>query len=191
MWTKLSNHLFNFLQSTKGILYVRQYRFGWEFLAFYNVAGYGFLVWLRTGTSALCMLLSSLSTLLLIEDTWKNLMVAGLLNLLPTNLLLPKVRCNNQSPFHQQYSFPQQQNMSVILIVFNFASEDGILHNLSEYIAMSGADSLSTMDPDTIGAAISQKLGVVVSHTQLEELFTKLPWHANVIFIVFFVWESM
>lgn len=65
--------------------------------------------------------------------------------------------------------------MSVILIVFNFASEDGILHNLSDYIAMSGADSLPTMDPDTIGAAVSQKLGVVVSHTQLEELFTKLP----------------
>ncbi|CAA7057146.1 unnamed protein product [Microthlaspi erraticum] len=54
-------------------------------------------------------------------------------------------------------------------------SQDGILHNLSEYNAMSGADSLSTMDPDTVGAAVSQKLGVVVSHTQLEELFTKLP----------------
>lgn len=58
---------------------------------------------------------------------------------------------------------------------FHLASEDGILHNLSEYIAMSGADSLLTMDPDAVGAAISQKLGVVVSHTQLEEFFTKLP----------------
>lgn len=58
---------------------------------------------------------------------------------------------------------------------FCLASEDGILHNLSEYIAMSGADTLSSLDPDTVRTAISQKLGVVVSHTQLQDLFTKLP----------------
>ncbi|AEC10029.1 Protein N-terminal glutamine amidohydrolase alpha beta roll [Arabidopsis thaliana x Arabidopsis arenosa] len=54
-------------------------------------------------------------------------------------------------------------------------AQDGILHNLSEYIAMSGADTLSSLDPETVTAAISQKLGVVVSHTQLQDLFTKLP----------------
>jgi hypothetical protein len=58
---------------------------------------------------------------------------------------------------------------------FCLTSEDGILHNLSEYIAMSGADTLSSLDPETVTAAISQKLGVVVSHTQLQDLFTKLP----------------
>ncbi|XP_019100724.1 PREDICTED: protein N-terminal glutamine amidohydrolase-like [Camelina sativa] len=54
-------------------------------------------------------------------------------------------------------------------------AQDGILHNLSEYIAMSGADTLSSLDPETVRTAISQKLGVVVSHTQLQDLFTKLP----------------
>ncbi|EFH56210.1 hypothetical protein ARALYDRAFT_903515 [Arabidopsis lyrata subsp. lyrata] len=54
-------------------------------------------------------------------------------------------------------------------------AQDGILHNLSEYISMSGADTLSSLDAETVRAAISQKLGVVVSHTQLQDLFTKLP----------------
>ncbi|CAA0376242.1 unnamed protein product [Arabidopsis thaliana] len=54
-------------------------------------------------------------------------------------------------------------------------AQHGILHNLSEYIAMSGADTLSSLDPETVTAAISQKLGVVVSHTQLQDLFIKLP----------------
>ncbi|CAH2058476.1 unnamed protein product [Thlaspi arvense] len=54
-------------------------------------------------------------------------------------------------------------------------AQDGILHNLSEYITMSGADTLSSLDTETVTAAISQKLGVVVSHTQLQDLFTKLP----------------
>ncbi|KAJ0262486.1 Protein N-terminal glutamine amidohydrolase [Hirschfeldia incana] len=54
-------------------------------------------------------------------------------------------------------------------------AEDGVLHNLSEYIAMSSADTLASLDPETMREAISQKLGVLVSHTQLQDLFTKLP----------------
>ncbi|XP_018476108.1 protein N-terminal glutamine amidohydrolase [Raphanus sativus] len=54
-------------------------------------------------------------------------------------------------------------------------SQDGVLHNLSEYIAMSSADTLASLDPETLREAISQKLGVLVSHTQLQDLFTKLP----------------
>ncbi|CAN8286954.1 unnamed protein product [Cochlearia groenlandica] len=53
-------------------------------------------------------------------------------------------------------------------------AQDGIIHNLSDYIAMRGAESLSTVDQDTVSSAISQKLGVVVSHTLLEEFFAKL-----------------
>lgn len=52
------------------------------------------------------MLLCSLSISLPIEDTWKNLMEVGLLNLHPMNPLLPKVRCYFL-PFHQQYSSAQ------------------------------------------------------------------------------------
>ncbi|KAL0711160.1 hypothetical protein Bca4012_018138 [Brassica carinata] len=54
-------------------------------------------------------------------------------------------------------------------------AQDGVLHNLSEYITMSGTDTLSSLDPETVREAISQKLGVLVSHTQLQDLFTKLP----------------
>ncbi|KAG5404612.1 hypothetical protein IGI04_010731 [Brassica rapa subsp. trilocularis] len=54
-------------------------------------------------------------------------------------------------------------------------AQDGVLHNLSEYTAMSATDTLSSLDPDTVREAISQKLGVFVSHSQLQDLFTKLP----------------
>ncbi|RID70085.1 hypothetical protein BRARA_C02134 [Brassica rapa] len=54
-------------------------------------------------------------------------------------------------------------------------AQDGVLHNLSEYTAMSATDTLSSLDPDTVSEAISQKLGVFVSHSQLQDLFTKLP----------------
>lgn len=90
------------------------------------------------------------------------------------NPLLLKVRCNNFYP-SSTIIISSVATSVVISACVRFASEDGILHNLSEYIAMSRADTLSTMDPDTVRAAISQKLGVVVSHTQLEELFTMLP----------------
>ncbi|KAF8094403.1 hypothetical protein N665_0364s0024 [Sinapis alba] len=54
-------------------------------------------------------------------------------------------------------------------------AQDGVLHNLSEYITMSSTDTLSSLDPEIVREAISQKLGVLVSHTQLQDLFTKLP----------------
>ncbi|XP_013628860.1 PREDICTED: protein N-terminal glutamine amidohydrolase [Brassica oleracea var. oleracea] len=54
-------------------------------------------------------------------------------------------------------------------------AQDGVLHNLSEYTAMSATDTLSSLDPETLREAISQKLGVLVSHSQLQDLFTKLP----------------
>ncbi|CAN6808050.1 unnamed protein product [Brassica oleracea var. botrytis] len=54
-------------------------------------------------------------------------------------------------------------------------AQDGVLHNLSEYTAMSATDTLSSLDPETVREAISQKLGVLVSHSQLQDLFTKLP----------------
>ncbi|CAH8387540.1 unnamed protein product [Eruca vesicaria subsp. sativa] len=65
--------------------------------------------------------------------------------------------------------------LTILISSACFFLKDGVLHNLSEYITMSGTDTLSSLDPETVREAISQKLGVLVSHAQLQDLFTKLP----------------
>ncbi|KAL3841262.1 hypothetical protein ACJIZ3_025853 [Penstemon smallii] len=51
-------------------------------------------------------------------------------------------------------------------------AEDGTVHNLNEYMEMSSADVVKTIGADTVETVLAQKLGVLVSETQLEELFS-------------------
>ncbi|KAK4481701.1 hypothetical protein RD792_012609 [Penstemon davidsonii] len=51
-------------------------------------------------------------------------------------------------------------------------AQDGTVHNLNEYMEMSSADVVKTIGADTVETVLAQKLGVLVSETQLEELFS-------------------
>lgn len=43
------------------------------------------------------------------------------------------------------------------------------MHNLNEYIEIRAADVVTNLGDDSVDAAFNQKLGVIVSETQLEE----------------------
>lgn len=51
-------------------------------------------------------------------------------------------------------------------------AEDGSLHNLNEYIEMSSADILKNIDADAVNAVSTQRCGVLVDQSQLEEFFS-------------------
>ncbi|KAL6987147.1 Protein N-terminal glutamine amidohydrolase [Sarracenia purpurea var. burkii] len=53
-------------------------------------------------------------------------------------------------------------------------AEDGTVHNLNEYIEISTADGTISIGLDSINSVYSQKLGVLVSESQLEEFFSLL-----------------
>lgn len=53
-----------------------------------------------------------------------------------------------------------------------FACPDGTVHNLNEYMEMSAAEVAKKIEPHLISAVQSQKLGVLISETQLEEFFS-------------------
>ncbi|KAK4404863.1 protein N-terminal glutamine amidohydrolase [Sesamum angolense] len=53
-------------------------------------------------------------------------------------------------------------------------AEDGTAHNLNEYMEMSSADVVKSVGLDTIDAVLTQKLGVLVSESHLEEFFSKI-----------------
>lgn len=55
------------------------------------------------------------------------------------------------------------------------AAEDGTVHNLNEYLAMSSVDAIKNIGADTVDAALAQKLGVLVGESQLEEFFSQIP----------------
>ncbi|XP_043693606.1 protein N-terminal glutamine amidohydrolase isoform X2 [Telopea speciosissima] len=56
----------------------------------------------------------------------------------------------------------------------NLVAEDGIVHNLDEYIRVSAADMVSDIRDDSISALLSQKFGLVVNESQLESFFTHI-----------------
>ncbi|WOH06480.1 hypothetical protein DCAR_0625908 [Daucus carota subsp. sativus] len=53
-------------------------------------------------------------------------------------------------------------------------AEDGTVHNLNEYMTMSAADTVKAIEPQLVNAVRSQKLGVLIGETQLEEFFSLL-----------------
>ncbi|GER25869.1 protein N-terminal glutamine amidohydrolase, partial [Striga asiatica] len=52
-------------------------------------------------------------------------------------------------------------------------AEDGTAHNLNEYMEMSSVDVVKSIREETISTVQSEKLGVLVSETQLEEFFSQ------------------
>lgn len=53
-------------------------------------------------------------------------------------------------------------------------STDGTTHNLNEYMEMSSIDVVKGTGADTVEMLLTQKLGVLVSENQLEELFSQI-----------------
>ncbi|CAI9099919.1 OLC1v1036815C1 [Oldenlandia corymbosa var. corymbosa] len=54
-------------------------------------------------------------------------------------------------------------------------AEDGTVHNLNEYMEISAAEALRNVEAGTVDAVFSEKFGVVVSESQLEEFFSLIP----------------
>ncbi|KAK6149145.1 hypothetical protein DH2020_016670 [Rehmannia glutinosa] len=54
-------------------------------------------------------------------------------------------------------------------------AEDGTTHNLNEYMEMSSVDVVKNIGADTVDMVSTQKLGVLVSESKLEELFSQIP----------------
>lgn len=57
-----------------------------------------------------------------------------------------------------------------------FTCTDGTVHNLNEYMTMYAADTVKAIEPQLVNAVRSQKLGVLIGETQLEEFFSLLSW---------------
>ncbi|EYU18735.1 hypothetical protein ABFS82_10G163900 [Erythranthe guttata] len=53
-------------------------------------------------------------------------------------------------------------------------AEDGTVHNLNEYMEMSSLDTVKSIGDDTVDTLLTQKLGVLVGESQLEELFSRI-----------------
>ncbi|KAG8371958.1 hypothetical protein BUALT_Bualt12G0016900 [Buddleja alternifolia] len=53
-------------------------------------------------------------------------------------------------------------------------AEDGTVHNLNEYMEMSSLDVVKSIEADTLDAVLTQKLGVLVNESQLEEVFSQI-----------------
>lgn len=65
-----------------------------------------------------------------------------------------------------------RQLYTVLQFTWSFpvsASADGTVHNLNQYIEIRAADVVTNLGDDSINAVFNQKLGVIVSETQLEE----------------------
>ncbi|KAG6430082.1 hypothetical protein SASPL_108143 [Salvia splendens] len=54
-------------------------------------------------------------------------------------------------------------------------AEDGTAHNLNEYMAMSSLDVVKSIGADAVDTALTQKLGVLVGESKLEEFFSQIP----------------
>ncbi|KAH6772834.1 amino-terminal glutamine amidohydrolase [Perilla frutescens var. hirtella] len=55
------------------------------------------------------------------------------------------------------------------------AAEDGTAHNLNEYLAMSSLDVTKSIGDDTVDVVLTEKLGVLVGESRLEEFFSQIP----------------
>ncbi|KAK9290978.1 hypothetical protein L1049_009160 [Liquidambar formosana] len=53
-------------------------------------------------------------------------------------------------------------------------AEDGTVHNLNEYMEVHAADMVTDVGVDSVNAVFTQKLGVLVSESQLEEFLSLL-----------------
>ncbi|KAI3471603.1 hypothetical protein Pfo_028253 [Paulownia fortunei] len=53
-------------------------------------------------------------------------------------------------------------------------AEDGTTHNLNEYMEMSSVDVVKSIGADTVDMVLTQKLGVLVGESQLEEFFSQI-----------------
>ncbi|KAL6555397.1 hypothetical protein OROGR_006655 [Orobanche gracilis] len=54
-------------------------------------------------------------------------------------------------------------------------AEDGTTHNLNEYMEMSSSDVVKSIGADTIETVLTQKLGVLVSDSQIDDFFSQIP----------------
>ncbi|KAL6530467.1 hypothetical protein OROMI_028356 [Orobanche minor] len=54
-------------------------------------------------------------------------------------------------------------------------AQDGTTHNLNEYMEMSSSDVVESIGADTIETVLTQKLGVLVSDSQLDDFFSQIP----------------
>ncbi|XP_047964035.1 protein N-terminal glutamine amidohydrolase [Salvia hispanica] len=54
-------------------------------------------------------------------------------------------------------------------------AEDGTAHNLNEYMAMSSLNVVKSIGADAVDTALTQKLGVLVGESKLEEFFSQIP----------------
>ncbi|KAL6505967.1 hypothetical protein OROHE_022686 [Orobanche hederae] len=54
-------------------------------------------------------------------------------------------------------------------------AQDGTTHNLNEYMEMSSSDVVESIGADTIETVLTQKLGVLVSDSQLDDFFSRIP----------------
>lgn len=50
-----------------------------------------------------------------------------------------------------------------------------VVHNLNEYLAMSSLDVTKSIGADTVDVVLTQKLGVLVGESRLEEFFSQVP----------------
>lgn len=73
-------------------------------------------------------------------------------------------------------SFQWTSLFHLLCIFAAFVSTDGTSHNLNEYMEMSSLDVIKNIGADTVDTALTQKLGVLASESQLEEFFAQLPW---------------
>ncbi|KAK4782846.1 hypothetical protein SAY86_007220 [Trapa natans] len=53
-------------------------------------------------------------------------------------------------------------------------AEDGAVHNLNEYMEISGCDAVTNLEAGAISPVHIQRLGVVIGQNQVEELFSKI-----------------
>lgn len=72
--------------------------------------------------------------------------------------------------------FPTPAKLLSSAIYLDFLlSTDGTVHNLNEYLAMSSLDVVKSIGSDAVDAALTQKLGVLVGESKLEEFFSQIP----------------
>ncbi|XP_031398728.1 protein N-terminal glutamine amidohydrolase isoform X2 [Punica granatum] len=53
-------------------------------------------------------------------------------------------------------------------------AEDGAVHNLNEYVEISGRDVVANLEADANSSVYTQRLGIMMNENQLEEFFSKI-----------------
>ncbi|WCJ33469.1 Protein N-terminal glutamine amidohydrolase [Euphorbia peplus] len=53
-------------------------------------------------------------------------------------------------------------------------AEDGVVHNLNEYMEISASEELTNVEDDSVNLVFTEKHGVVISESQLEKFFSQI-----------------